>query len=62
VYQRISHREDEFATITIAHDLSTISDADRIYTLVEGQITEVGTHEQLVSKDGTYADLYATQT
>jgi subfamily B ATP-binding cassette protein MsbA len=62
VYQRISHREDEFATITIAHDLSTVSDADRIYTLVEGQITEVGTHEQLVSRDGTYADLYATQT
>ena len=62
VYQRINQDENECATITIAHDLSTISDADRIYTLVEGQITGVGTHDQLVSKGGTYADLYATQT
>jgi len=62
VYQGIRDRESEYATISIAHDLSTIDDADRIYTLVDGRITEDGTHEQLLSDDGTYADLYATQT
>ena len=62
VYKGISDRESEYATISIAHDLSTIDDADRIYTLVGGRITEDGTHEQLLSDDGTYAELYATQT
>ncbi|MDB2262058.1 ABC transporter ATP-binding protein [Halorubrum ezzemoulense] len=62
VYEGISGREGEYATISIAHDLSTIDDADRIYTLVDGKITEDGTHEQLLSGDGTYAELYATQT
>jgi subfamily B ATP-binding cassette protein MsbA len=62
VYEGISERESEYATISIAHDLSTIDDADRIYTLVDGRVTEDGTHEQLLSDDGTYAELYATQT
>ena len=62
VYEGIRNRESEYATISIAHDLSTIDDADRIYTLVDGCVTEDGTHEQLLSDDGTYAELYATQT
>ncbi|TKX47226.1 ABC transporter ATP-binding protein [Halorubrum sp. SD690R] len=62
VYKGIRDRESEYATISIAHDLSTIDDADRIYTLVDGSVTENGTHEQLLSDDGTYAELYATQT
>ncbi|EMA70031.1 ABC transporter ATP-binding protein [Halorubrum kocurii] len=62
VYEGIRNRESEYATISIAHDLSTIDDADRIYTLVDGSVTEDGTHEQLLSDDGTYAELYATQT
>jgi len=62
VYEGIRKRESEYATISIAHDLSTIDDADRIYTLVDGSITEDGTHEQLLERNGTYANLYATQT
>jgi len=62
VYEGIRRREGRYATISIAHDLSTVNDADRIYTLVDGAITEDGTHEQLITRDGTYADLYATQT
>ena len=61
VYEGIRRREGRYATISIAHDLSTIEDADRIYTIVDGSVTEDGTHEQLLSDDGTYADLYATQ-
>ncbi|MBB6646622.1 ABC transporter ATP-binding protein [Halobellus ruber] len=62
VYRGLRDLEGQRATIAIAHDLSTVSDADRIYTLVDGSITEVGTHSQLLERDGTYADLYATQT
>ncbi|ESP90002.1 ABC transporter ATP-binding protein [Candidatus Halobonum tyrrellensis] len=62
VYEGIRSLEDRYATISIAHRLSTIDDADRIYTLVDGSVTEVGTHDQLLDSDGTYADLYATQS
>jgi len=62
VYEGIRRREGRYATISIAHDLSTVDDADRIYTLVDGSITEDGTHEQLLERNGTYAELYATQT
>lgn len=62
VYRELRNLEGQRATVAIAHDLSTVNDADRIYTLVNGSITEVGTHSQLLKRNGTYADLYATQT
>ena len=48
-------------TLVIAHRLSTIERADRIVVLVGGQIVEVGSHEQLLKHDGTYASLYHLQ-
>ena len=46
-------------TITIAHRLSTVRDADRIAVLHHGRILESGTHDTLVRADGQYAALAA---
>ena len=45
-------------TITIAHRLTTIKNADRILVLTENGIEESGTHKELIEKDGIYAELY----
>ncbi len=48
-------------TLIIAHRLSTIRAANRIISIADGHITECGTHEELLTKGGIYADLYNTQ-
>ncbi|MGI6755039.1 MAG: ABC transporter ATP-binding protein [Atopobiaceae bacterium] len=48
-------------TIIIAHRLSTIKDADRIVTIDDGQVSEMGTHEELLARKGTYAHYYQMQ-
>ncbi len=48
-------------SFVIAHRLSTIRDADLILVMKDGDITEQGTHEQLIEKDGFYAALYNSQ-
>lgn len=45
----------------IAHRLSTVRSADRIMVIEDGQITESGTHEELVTLGGRYANLYQAQ-
>jgi len=48
-------------SIIIAHRLSTVRNSDKIIVLVEGQIKETGTHEELISLGGVYKKLYDMQ-
>jgi ATP-binding cassette subfamily B protein len=48
-------------TIAIAHRLSTVRNADRVYVMELGQLVEWGTHEDLLERDGLYANLWRVQ-
>ena len=47
--------------LIVAHRLSTIQHADRIYVLSHGEILEAGTHQELLARRGRYYRLYTLQ-
>lgn len=63
--KRIQESFDELTrgrtTLVIAHRLSTVKNADQIILIDEGRIQESGTHDELLARNGRYADLYRTQ-
>lgn len=61
VQRSIEAMDQNYLMIAIAHRLSTVQNADRIYTVEGGVITEVGSHKELLANDGKYAELYAIQ-
>jgi len=61
VHAAIEAAEGDYATVAIAHRLSTVTGADRIHTVTDGRIVESGTHDELIARDGPYADLYERQ-
>jgi subfamily B ATP-binding cassette protein MsbA len=62
VQKSIESMEREYAIVGIAHRLSTVKNANRIYTVDSGEITETGEHAELLEAGGQYAELYAIQS
>jgi subfamily B ATP-binding cassette protein MsbA len=48
-------------SIVIAHRLSTVIHADRIFVISDGKVVESGSHKELIAKNGAYANLYSKQ-
>jgi subfamily B ATP-binding cassette protein MsbA len=61
VQAAIESMDRDYAMIGIAHRLSTVKNADRIYSVDDGEIVEKGEHAELVDNGGPYAELYAIQ-
>jgi ATP-binding cassette subfamily B protein len=49
-------------TLVVAHRLTTAARADRIIVVENGQVTESGSHDELLARDGSYAEMWATFT
>jgi ABC-type multidrug transport system fused ATPase/permease subunit len=61
VMEALEHLMTGRTVIIIAHRLSTIRDADKIVVLKGGYVAEEGTHDELVARNGIYAELYHIQ-
>ena len=59
--QNILNRAEDATVIFISHRLSTTRDADRIYMFENGEIIEQGTHQELMGKNGQYAEMFCCQ-
>ena len=61
VQSALSELSEGRTTLVVAHRLSTVKNADEILVLTDGEITERGSHEELLRNDGLYAKLYRYQ-
>lgn len=61
IMEQINALTKEKTVILISHRLANVTGADRIYVMEQGDITEQGTHEELMKKEGTYAKMYLAQ-
>jgi len=61
IQESLSRLIEDRTALVVAHRLSTISDADRIVVMDDGEIEEQGSHDDLLTREGIYADLWAAQ-
>jgi ATP-binding cassette subfamily B protein len=61
VFQRFAELTQGKSAILISHRFSTVRMADRIVVLEQGELLEIGSHEELLEKDGRYAELFQLQ-
>lgn len=62
IQRSLAHVTKGRTSVVIAHRLSTVRDADRIWVLEDGRVVEAGTHDELVASGGLYAALWRVQT
>jgi ATP-binding cassette subfamily B protein len=61
VFQRFKDLTEGKTAVLISHRFSTVRMADRILVLAEGELEEIGTHEELLASGGRYAELFELQ-
>ncbi|MCU4974975.1 ABC transporter ATP-binding protein/permease [Halobacteria archaeon AArc-m2/3/4] len=61
VQAAIEEMDRDYGMVVVAHRLSTVTNADRIYAMDNGKITECGNHGSLLAEEGQYASLYNKQ-
>ena len=61
IQESLSRLIEDRTALVVSHRLSTISDADRIVVMDDGEIHQRGSHDDLLAKGGIYADLWAAQ-
>jgi len=61
VHQSLNNFLQDRTTIIVAHRLSAVKQADRVFVFEDGIITEHGSHDDLISSNGLYTKLYGQQ-
>jgi ATP-binding cassette subfamily B multidrug efflux pump len=61
IIQHLRNRLNHTTVVTISHRISTIQQSDIIYVLDEGSVSEFGTHDDLLGREGIYASMYRKQ-
>ena len=61
IRKALKERRNKSTTIIISHRISTVAEADKIIVLEKGEITQMGTHEELIKEEGLYKRIYEIQ-
>ncbi|CAM3213926.1 ABC transporter ATP-binding protein [Filibacter tadaridae] len=62
IQESLGRLENDRTTLIVAHRLSTITHADKILVIDDGELKEMGTHNELMDKEGIYHSLFQVQT
>jgi len=61
IRQELKEKMGSATIILISHRITTLMQADQILVLDQGKVADIGTHEQLISREGIYQDIYQIQ-